>query len=131
MLALLWTQTSAHCFDVAKKSLLSEIADDIRTRAGPKTRPDMHVRHDFSHVLVGGMQSGGRRNHRNHCISKAGRSFWWLYGAKIPRTEVAAQPAGDARAALLGPLRGFLQLSSIKSAVFPPTFAILFAVQAF
>ena len=26
---------------------------------------------------------------------------------------------GDARAALLGPLRGFLQQSSIKSAVFP------------
>ena len=38
---------------------------------------------------------------------------------------------GDAWAALLGPLRGFLQLSSVKSAVFPPTFAILFAVQPF
>ena len=32
---------------------------------------------------------------------------------------------GDARAALLGPLRGFLQLSPTKSAVFPPTFAML------
>ena len=35
--AILWTQTIAHCLDVAKKPLLSEIVYDIRTRAGPKT----------------------------------------------------------------------------------------------
>ena len=35
----------------------------------PFGHADMHVRHDFSHVLVGGMQSGGRRNHQNRCIS--------------------------------------------------------------
>ena len=34
----------------------------------PFGHADMHVRHDFSHVLVGGMQSGGRRNHQNRCI---------------------------------------------------------------
>ena len=39
MLALLWAQTSAHCFDVAKKTLLSENTYDILTRAGPKTLP--------------------------------------------------------------------------------------------
>ena len=39
MLALLWTQTSAQFFDVAKKSLLSENTYDILTRAGPKTLP--------------------------------------------------------------------------------------------
>ena len=32
---------------------------------------------------------------------------------------------GVARAALLGPLHGFMQLSPTKSAVFPPTFAML------
>ena len=35
----------------------------------PFGHADMHVRHDFSHVLVGGMQSGGRRNHQNRCIT--------------------------------------------------------------
>ena len=39
MLALLYTQTGAHFFDVAKESLLSENAYDILTRAGPKTLP--------------------------------------------------------------------------------------------
>ena len=43
MLALLWTQTIAHCFDVAKKPLLSEIVYDIRTRAGQKNLPEIYI----------------------------------------------------------------------------------------
>ena len=37
-------QTSAHCFDVAKKTLLSENTYDILTRAGPKTLPKKSVK---------------------------------------------------------------------------------------
>ena len=44
MLALLWAQTSAHCFDVAKKTLLSENTYDILTRADPKTLPTKIVK---------------------------------------------------------------------------------------
>ena len=44
MLALLWAQTSAHCFDVAKKTLLSENTYDVLTRAGPKTPPKKRVK---------------------------------------------------------------------------------------
>ena len=47
MLALLWAQTSAHFFDVAKGSLLSENAYDILTRAGPKTLPKKVPKNSF------------------------------------------------------------------------------------
>ena len=38
---------------------------------------------------------------------------------------------GHARAALLGPPRGFLQLSSTKTVIVPPTFVVLLALEAF
>ena len=47
MLALLWAQTSAHFFDVAKGSLLSENTYDILTRAGPKTLPKKVPKNSF------------------------------------------------------------------------------------
>ena len=47
MLALLWAQTSAHFFDVAKESLLSENTYDILTRAGPKTLPKKVPKNSF------------------------------------------------------------------------------------
>ena len=44
MLALLWMQTSAQLFDVAKKTLLSENTYDILTLACPKTPPKKSVK---------------------------------------------------------------------------------------
>ena len=47
MLALLWMQAIAHCFDVAKKTLLSENTYDMLTRARPKTLPKKVLKNSF------------------------------------------------------------------------------------